>query len=212
MIWRRRCLVLVPVLSFLAAALTMSCGGGSTGTPAQAPVLSIFGLNVCSGPPPTPTPTPTATMGHTPTVTPTPICTPIATSGVVCVPKTAFCGTTVDGVTVEDTVSFNAQGVFGFTSTTKNPKYRDVSNSVSTFWHPFTPPNPIFPGVISYQGSDGLFLGVTPGCTFFSVSDGGFFSQNVVVGVNVDPATCPSPPTPPATLAVKPNAADIPTP
>jgi len=183
MIWRRRCLVLVPVLSFLAAALIMSCGGGgsSTSNP-QSNFLSIIGLNVCEGAPPTPTPKPSP--GTTPTPTPTPICTPIAMSTTV--------GTTPPG----NTVQFNAQGIFGFTINTKTPKYRDVSNHSSTLWNPIAPTGS-FPGVISYQGN-GLFVGVTTGCTYFTVSDAGF-SQTVLVGVNTDPSTCPPLPAIPAT-------------
>ena len=181
MIWRRRCLVLVPVLSFLAAALIMSCGGGSTGSTTTSNSASIIGLNVCLGAPPTGTPAPTPVKGHTPTPTPTPICTPIVASA------PAAITTGPPG----NTVQFNAQGIFGFASSPKTEKFHDVTNSASTFWNPIAP-TAIFPGFISYQGN-GLFIGVTTGCTYFTVSDGGF-AQSVVVGVNVDPGTCPAPP------------------
>jgi hypothetical protein len=179
MIWRRRCLVLVPVLSFLAAAFIMSCGGGSSSSTTVTNFNSIIGLNVCLGPPPTPTPKPTPTNPATPTPTPTPICTPIVTSASV--------GTMVGS----NTVQLNAQGVFGTTSHPAKPKYHDVTNNSSTIWNPIAP-TMTFPGVISYQGN-GLFVGVSAGCTFFTVSDGGF-SQSVVVAVSPAPTPCPTPP------------------
>jgi hypothetical protein len=214
MIWRRRCLVLVPVLSFLAAALIMSCGGGSSSSTTTAVNnLTVVGLNVCAGPPPTPTtkptPTPSPTPKPTPTPksslaaddaasqavpeatktpkpTPTPICTPIVTSAIV-------------GTGMRDNqVQFNAQGVFALTNTSTKVKYRDVTNNTSTLWQTISP-NVTFPGLIIYSGSNGLFTGVTTGCTYFTVSDAGFF-QNILVGVGVNPATCPTPPgTPPTT-------------
>jgi hypothetical protein len=213
MIWRRRCLVLVPVLSFLAAALIMSCGGGSSSTTITAVnSLSVVGLNVCAGPPPTPTtrptptpsptpkPTPTPKAGvigddaseatpevtKTPTPTPTPICTPIVTSAVV--------GTG----SLDNQVQFNAQGVFALTNTSTKLKYRDVTDKA--MWSSIAR-SATYPGFIVSQqpnGFPGLFIGVMPGCTYFTVSDAGFF-QNILVGVNVDPATCPTPPGSPAT-------------
>jgi hypothetical protein len=196
MIWRRRCLVLVPVLSFLAAALIMSCGGGSSSS--SFPVensRSIVGLNVCSGAPPSATPTPTPTNGHTPTPMPTPICTPIVSSGMV--------GTTIGN----NLIQFQAQGIFGLPNNSKNLKYRDVTNSTTTLWNPVAP-SMTFPGVIYYQ-HDGQFVGVTTGCTYFTVSDGGF-AQSVIVGVNADPASCPTPPGP--AVASQPAASITPSP
>jgi hypothetical protein len=181
MIWRRRCLVLVPVLSFLAAALIMSCGGGSSGsTPVAESFRSLVGLSVCLGPPPTTTPKPTPTNGHTPKATPTPIYTPIVTSAIIngIVPGT-------------NQLQLNAQGIFNIQNTSSKAKFNDVTNSSSTLWNPIAP-TVNFPGFISYQG-DGLFIGVTPGCTYFTVSDGGF-SQSVVVAVQPAPSPCPSPP------------------
>ena len=176
MIWRRRCLVLVPVLSFLAAALIMSCGGGSSSTTTTANPPSILGINVCAGPPPTPTASPTA--GHTPTPTPTPICTPVVTSGMV--------GT----IPPNNTLQFNAQGIFGFLNQPKLDTFHDVTNNTSTLWNPVAA-SLMFPGVVTYIGN-GEFVGLTTGCTYFTVSDAGF-SQTIVVGVNVNPATCPTP-------------------
>ena len=176
------------MLSFLAAALIMSCGGGSSSSTTTAVnTLSVVGLNVCAGPPPTPTtkptptpsptpkPTPTPKAGviaddgseatpevtKTPTPTPTPICTPIVTSAVVGTGR------------LDNQVQFNAQGVFALTNTSTKLKYRDVTNSSSTMWSPISP-TVSFPGVISYQ-LNGLFVGVTTGCTYFTVSDAGFF-------------------------------------
>jgi hypothetical protein len=186
MIWRRRCLVLAPVLFFLAATLIMSCGGGSSSSSTtQTNYLSLIGLNVCEGEPPSPTPKPSSSA----TSTPTPICTPIVTSAAV---------GTVPG---SNTVQFNAQGLFGYKTTTKTPKYRDVTDHSSTLWNPIAP-TVTFPGMISYVGN-GLFVGVTTGCTYFTVSASGF-SQTVVVGVNTDPASCPTPPGSPAIPATSP--------
>jgi hypothetical protein len=107
------------------------------------------------------------------------------------VPNTAFCNTTVDTQIVESTVPFNAQGIFGYVDQPKTQKYRDVTNNTSTLWNPVSA-SQTFPGVISYIGN-GQFVGVTAGCTYYTVSDAGF-SQTILVGVNVDPATCPAPP------------------
>jgi hypothetical protein len=178
MIWRRRCLVLVPVLSFLAAALIMSCGGGgsSSGTTTVSNPFAIIGLNVCPGTPP-PAPTPTVTKTKTPTPTPTPECSPVSAATVGTAPGS-------------NTVQFNAQGIFNRNNNLNTAKFHDVTNNNSTQWNP-SPPTITFPGVIFYQGN-GLFVGVTPGCTFFTVSDGGF-TQSVVVGVEPAPSPCPTP-------------------
>jgi hypothetical protein len=189
MIWRRRCLVLVPVLSFLAAALIMSCGGSSSSSSTSTDFPSLLGFNVCGGTPPPPTPTP---KPGKPTPTPTPICTPIVQTGVVCVPNSTFCGTTVDGQIVTSTVSFNAQGIFGFNSSPETQRYRDITGHSSTNWNPIAPTS-TFPGFISYIGN-GQFVGITAGCTYFTVSAAGF-SQSVLVGVNTDPIVdCLTPP------------------
>src|SRR5260221_12715661 len=156
MIWPRRCLVLVPVLSFLAAALIMSCGGGISGSsPVAESFRSLVGLNVCLGPPPTTTPKPTPTNGHTPKATPTPICRPIVTSETI--------ASTAPG---SNQLQLNAQGVFDLQNGSAKEKFNDVTNSSSTLWNPIAP-TVNFPGFISYQGN-GLFIGVTPGCTYFT--------------------------------------------
>ncbi len=96
------------------------------------------------------------------------------------------------GTTIGDNlIQFQAQGIFGFPNKTKNLKYRDVTNSTTTLWNPVAP-SMTFPGVINYT-HDGQFVGVTTGCTYFTVSDAGF-AQSVVVGVNTDPSSCPTPP------------------
>jgi hypothetical protein len=176
MIWRRRCLVLVPVLSFLAAVLIMSCGGSSSDTATALPLQGLIGMNVCVGSPPIPTPKPTATNGHVPTVTPTPICTPIALS------------TTIPGINAgSNTAQFNAQGIFGFSVDTTNPKYLDITNANNTGW--FTiPTSAASPGLINYD-TNGAIVGLVPGCTYFTVSAGGF-SQSVLVGVATPVALC----------------------
>jgi hypothetical protein len=182
--------VLVPVLSFLAAALIMSCGGGSSSSSTPVSFEALIGLNVCEGAPPIPTPIPTATNGHIPTSTPTPICSPIAVSASV--------GTALPN----NTVQFQAQGVFGFSSDTTNPKYRDITNGSNTQWNTI-PSSVASPGVIVYSPQrDGQFIGVSPGCTYFNVSVGGF-SQNVVVGVSPFPSPCPPAPVTLSALAAK---------
>jgi hypothetical protein len=173
--------VLVPVLSFLAAALIMSCGGGSSGSaPVAESFRSLVGLNVCLGPPPTTTPKPTPTNGHTPKATPTPICTPIVASAII------------DGIVPgTNQLQLNAQGIFNIQNTSSKEKFNDVTNSSSTLWNPIAP-TVNFPGFISYQGN-GLFIGVIPGCTYFTVSDGGFSqSVSVLVG-NATPTPTPAP-------------------
>lgn len=64
--WRKRCLVIVPVLGFIMAALLLSCGSSSTTTtpvPTSTPVTLVV-LRICSKQPPTgtacPAPTPVA--------------------------------------------------------------------------------------------------------------------------------------------------------
>jgi hypothetical protein len=104
-------------------------------------------------------------------------------------------------------IQFQAQGIFGYPNKTKNLKYRDVTDSTSTLWNPVAP-SMTYPGVISYQG-DGQFVGVTGGCTYFTVSDAGF-AQSVVVGVDTDPASCPTPTAP--AVASQPAASITPSP
>jgi len=65
-----------------------------------------------------------------------------------------------------------------------------------------------YPGVITYQGN-GLFIGETAGCTYFTVMDAGFM-QNILVGVAVDPSTCQTPPG--GTTAVSPQTTATPKP
>jgi hypothetical protein len=191
MIWRRRCLVLVPVLSFLAMALIMSCGGGGSGsnTTVENP-FAIIGLNVCPGTPPVPTPAPSPTKSKTPTPTPTPECTPVA----------GLPAATVGTSPGSNTVQFQAQGMFAQDPNSTMPKFHDVTGAAA--WRPIAP-NGIFPGVVSYS-SNGLLIGVTPGCTYFSVSDGGF-TQIVVIGVNPFTAPCPAPPAIPVKRAASPQ-------
>jgi hypothetical protein len=95
-----------------------------------------------------------------------------------------------------NTVQFNAQGIFGFSSTTKNPTFHDITNDTTTSWSTIAA-TAEFPGAISYTGSDGLFIGVTAGCTYFTVSNAGFL-QSVVVAVNPIATPCPTPPGLPA--------------
>ena len=168
----------------------MSCGGGSSSTTVLAAPPSILGINVCAGAPPSPTPVPTLTNGHADTDADSDLHSTIVTSGAVCAPNSSpFCGTMIGGQTAGTTVSFNAQGFFGFLQQLNSVKFRDVSGRA--IWNTITP-NLTFPGSIIYLG-DGEFVGVTTGCTYFVVSDGGFL-QSILVGVNVDPATCPAPP------------------
>jgi hypothetical protein len=183
MIWPRRCLVLVPVLSFLAAALIMSCGGGSSGgSTTVASFRSLVGLNVCLGPPPTTTPKPTPTNGHTPKATPTPICTPIVSR--------AFIESTAPG---SNTVQFNAQGIFDLQNGSAKEKFNDVTNAANILWNPGQP-NADFTGGITASGeTNGEFIGTKEGCAYFVVSLSGF-SQDVVIGVGVDPLSCPPAP------------------
>ncbi len=194
--WWRRCLVLVPVLSFLAAALMLSCGGGGGFPVTTVPQFfnGIIAVAICSGSPPVPTPTPTPTSVPTPKPSPTPQCSPVAAAA-VCVPGSTnvFCTTVIPSpipTTVPNTVQFNAQGSFSRKSKTVAQTYHDVTNHGSTSWNTF-PPSTNFTGVINYLGN-GEFVAVTPGCTCVTVTDAGLISQTVEIGVDQDPATCPA--------------------
>jgi len=199
MIWRRRCLVLVPVLSFLAAVLFMSCGGGSSSTTTVPVFTSLIGLNVCLGAPPTGTPLPTPTPTAGPTKTPRPTPTPKPTPTPMCSP--VFVAPSSIGTGAGDnTVQFNAQGIFGFSSTTKKPTFHDITGDTSTTSWNLIAQTAQFPGGIMYQGN-GLIIGVANGCTYFNVIAGNSFQQSVVVGVNTDPSACPTPPPVPTPAA-----------
>src|SRR5216684_4042943 len=100
-------LVAVPVLSFVAAALILSCGGGGGGSSGGVgSAFTIAALAICLGSPPAPTPTPSPTKTHTPSPSPTPACSPIFSA-------------TVPTSGPTPTVQFNAQGTFTGAATNK---------------------------------------------------------------------------------------------
>jgi hypothetical protein len=187
MIWWRRCLVLVPVLSFLVTALLLSCGGGGGGgtTPLEGTPLHIVAVQICAGTPaPTstpPTPTPTKTASPKPTKTPkpspTPQCTPIPGSP----PQTV--GTTAPN----NAINFNAQGQF-IAGNKKKPSFHDVTNDASTLWFTLN-------GDLHYAGN-GQWQGIAAGCDCVSATAGGLQSANTVsvaVGGASGCTPCPTP-------------------
>ncbi|MGH7931670.1 MAG: hypothetical protein ACREQN_00735 [Candidatus Binataceae bacterium] len=86
------------------------------------------------------------------------------------------------------TAGFNAQGNFK-TTNKQQIKYRDVTGQANWF-----PTN----SALSYQGN-GLFLGMTDGCSCIGASAGGFLSQSVTITVGPPPTipcSCPQVATP----------------
>ena len=186
MIWWRRCLVLVPVLSFIATALLLSCGGGGGGTTTATPLpLRIVAVQICPGTPaptstpPTPTPTKTASPKptKTPTPTPTPQCTPVPGSP----PQSV-------GITApNNAINFNAQGEFIKGNNTKKPSFHDVTNDLPGWF--------LSNGTLQYVGN-GQFQGIAPGCNCIGVNAGGILSSNTVsvaVGGAIGCTPCPTP-------------------
>jgi hypothetical protein len=169
--WRRRSIIFVPVLVFLAAAISLSCGGGGGGSsPAPVPI-SLTSVAICSGSPPVQTPTPTPTTPPPPTPTPTPACVPVPVSPALPV------GTASPG----NVLQFNAQGTF--VGANKNaPKFGDVTNNTNTLWFDST-------GKLSY-GSNGAWVGLSPGCDCITASAGGVQSQSISVAVATPVAAC----------------------
>jgi hypothetical protein len=172
--WWRRCLVVVPVLSFVAAALILSCGGGGGGSGGGfGAAFIIEALAICSGSPPAPTPTPSPTKTHTPSPTPTPQCSPVQ-------------ATTVPTSGPTPTVQFNAQGTF-----TKNGSKKIIFFDATSAALWFTGnPNGSFTGAATYDGN-GQWSGVTQGCTCIAALSGGVESQTVTLGVATPAASCP---------------------
>jgi hypothetical protein len=114
--------------------------------------------------------------------TPTPICTPIVSR--------AFIESTAPG---SNTVQFNAQGIFDLQNGSAKEKFNDVTNAANILWNPGQP-NADFTGGITASGeTNGEFIGTKEGCAYFVVSLSGF-SQDVVIGVGVDPLSCPPAP------------------
>lgn len=172
MIWARRSIVLVPVLSFLAAATLLSCGGGGGGGTSPTPVpFSLSGVAICLGSPPLLTPTPTPTTPPAPTPTPTPACVPVPVSPALPV------GTSSPG----NVLQLNAQGTFVAVNKNK-PKYHDVTNNTNTLWLDLN-------GNLTY-GSNGAWVGTNPGCDCVAVSSGGVQSQTISVAVATPIAAC----------------------
>lgn len=173
MLWLRRCVVLAPVLSFLAAALLLSCGGGSSGGSTSSVPFSLTSVVICAGTPVPPTPTPSPTNKRTPTPTPTAACVPINQASV--------------GIGLGATpVGFNAQGTF-VSGSAKNPKFRDITNKSSTAW--FDQP----PNLVQNLGN-GQFQGIAQGCTCIQVGVAAIFSQSVSLTVgSPSPACTPCP-------------------
>ena len=164
--------MVVPVLSFVAAALILSCGGGGGSSGGVTAAFVIEALAICSGSPPAPTPTPSPTKTVTPKATPTPMCSPVQ-------------ATTVPTSGPTPTVQFNAQGTF-----TKKGSRRiiffDATNAAIWFTGN---PNGSFTGKATYNGN-GQWTGVTMGCTCIAAQSGGIESQTVTLAVATPVASC----------------------
>jgi hypothetical protein len=172
MLWRRRSLVIGPVVVFVTAAALLSCGGGGGGSTSATPVpISLNSVVICAGSPPIVTPTPTPTTPATPKPTPTPACMPVPTSPAL----------SVGNVSPGNSLQLNAQGTFAGADK-KNAKFRDVTNSSNTLWFDQT-------GALTYSGN-GEWIGVTSGCDCITASTGGVRSQSISVAVVVPIASC----------------------
>jgi hypothetical protein len=189
MIWWRRCLVLVPVLSFLVTALLLSCGGGGGGgtTPTAGVMLHIVAVQICAGTPaPTstpPTPTPTKTASPKPTKTPTPTVTP------QCTPIPGSPPLTVGIAPPNNAINFNAQGEFFKGNNKKKPIFNDVTGADNTLWFDLN-------GDLRNVPHTGQWQGIATGCDCVSVTAGGIQSANTVsvaVGGATGCTPCPTP-------------------
>ncbi|MGH7988510.1 MAG: hypothetical protein ACREQX_19795 [Candidatus Binataceae bacterium] len=205
MLWWRRCLVFVPVLSFLAAVMLLSCGGGGTSSTVTQKPSSLESVAICAGTPmpatPTPSPSPTkrpkasATSAaqnseapspddgmafagkKTPTPTPT-LCVPVASATVA----------------IGGTVGLNAQGTFSIVNKT-HQRYRDLT--AGAMWFPTN-------SDVAYQ-PNGVVLGVAQGCSCLTATAGGFTSQAVLIAVNTPVAACTPCPQPSPAPTTKPT-------
>ncbi len=189
----RRCVVLGPVVSFVAAALLLSCGGGSsTTTTSNGLPISLMSIVICAGPPATLTPTPSPTHTKFPTKTPTPTATPS------CSPILATSVATPPGA---NSLLFNVQGQFS--QTTKSKKFfNDVTGSCSLIWN-VQPPGPLTSNTQCGNPvtvDSGEFLGTSVGCACVTAQIGQLITNTVTVAVGQDNSACTNfCPTPTAT-------------
>ena len=172
MLWWRRCLVIVPVLSFVALAMLWSCGGGGSSSTTATPLpIALVSVAICAGAPftPTPTPVPTRTVTPTPKSSPTPICEALSATSVAS-PGPFY---------------FRAQGTFA-RANPNQATFGDVSNDNSTDW--------FFNGDLT-QISNGIYNAPSPnGCACLTVKDGGITSEPVQVTIGSPvPACTPCP-------------------
>lgn len=194
MTWVRRCVILGPVVSFVAAGLLLSCGGGSSNTTSSGFPLSLMSIAICQGPPATLTPTakPTHTKyaTKTPTATATPSCSPIFSTSVSTPPG-------------PNSVLFNVQGEFSQTATSKK-HFNDLSGSCSLVWN-VQPAGPLTPNthqcVIPTTVDAAEFLGTGVGCACVTAQIGSLITNTVTVAVGQDDSACAGfcPATPTAT-------------
>ena len=171
MLWWRRCLVFVPVLSFVGLSLLWSCGGGSGSSTTATPLpVSLISVAICGGTPFSPTPTPRPTSSKTPKPTPTPMCSALSATSVAS-PGPFY---------------FNAQGTFQTTSTKHPISFADVTNDNSTSW---------FPSGDIFQIQNGIYNAPSPnGCACVSVQAAGLMGGPVLITIgNPSPACTPCP-------------------
>lgn len=184
--WRKRCLVILPVLVYVVTALLLSAGmasvllscgsssGNSTPEPTVTPVALIF-VRVCQQPTVTPSPSPTATPSSTPTATPSPTATPPLNTQ-SCAQATSFNMPTSSSLQIYAQGQYNSNGV---------NTYANITSSVSWFSDS---------SVVASDGGGLFSSGPNPGCACITAAAGSLVSPPVRISVGGSVCTpCPSP-------------------
>lgn len=164
-------LFLLPLLTFVAAAMLLSCGGGSTGgafaTPGP-PGPFIEAISICPGAPASPVPTPSPSSSSSATPAPSPTLSP-----------TPCPGFTPDAVPQGCFVQFHA------VATLSNNLNVDITDENSTLWSSDNT------SVLAPDANtQGLYSAPSSGVADVSASASGVSSPPVAVTVNPS-GTCP---------------------